>query len=338
MTGIAGLGTYVPKTYHDAETIAEATGRPEWVVREKMGLERKRVPGEGDGTIAMGVEAARAALDDAGIAGADLDMVLWAGEEYREHPMQTACIKVQKELGVDDAWGFDMSVRCGTVIAALKVARDLMSVDGDLERVLIVSGYRNHDLVDYGNPRTGFLYSLAAGGAALVLERDLGRNRVLEAAIRTDGSMSDDVYVPAGGCVEPVPLSEEAIEAGRHKLDVLDPEGMKERLEAVSMDQFVGVIETSVAESGHDVDEIDYLAILHMKRSAHDHVLDELGLDDDQAIYLSDHGHMGQNDPVISLELALEEGLVGDGDLVVMVAAGIGYVWDAITLEWGDPS
>lgn len=335
--GILGLGTYVPDTHHTAAEIAEASGTPEWVVEEKMGLKRKRIPdpdAEGaDGTIAMGVKAARVALDRGGVRPDEIDLVLWAGEEHRERPMQTACIKVQKELGIPGGWGFDLSVRCGSVIAAIKVAKDLMTVNDDLGTVLVVSGYRNSDLVDYSNPRTRFLYGLAAGGAAVVLRKGLGRNLVLEGAFRTEGSFSDDVYVPAGGTAEPI--TPEALEQNRHKLDVLDPEGMKERLDELSMDHFVGVVLSSLRKSGYAETDIDYLAILHMKRSAHDHVLKTLGLEEDQAIYLDEFGHMGQNDPIVSLELALEEGKVADGSVVVLVAAGIGYVWDAITLRWG---
>lgn len=333
--GILGLGSYLPATFHSAEHIAAESGLPLEVVRDKMGITRKCVPGPGDGTIAMGVRAARQAMQDAGVGPSDIDLVIWAGEEYRERPMQTACIKVQKDLGIRQGWGFDMSLRCGTVIAAMKIAKDLMLANGDLETVLITSGYRNADLVDYQNPRSRFMFNLAAGGAATVLRRGMDRNLVLGSAIRTDGAFSDDVYVPAGGTEEP--LSPEAIAARRDKLDVLDPEGMKERLDRLSMDNFVGVIRDAVERSGRTVADIDHLAILHMKRSAHRFVLETLGVPPEKSLYLSDTGHMGQNDPLVSLQLAVAEGKVPDPGLVVMVAAGIGYVWDAITIEWGRP-
>ena len=331
--GILAIGTEIPETYHSAERIAAESGLPIEVVSEKLGLRRKRVPGAGDGTIAMGVRAARKALQAANVSPNEVDLVIWAGEEYRERPIQTACIKVQKELSIRRGWGFDMSLRCGTVIAAMKIAKDLLTADDSLRTVLVVSGYRNSDLVNYRNPRTRFLYGLAAGGAAVILRKGHAKNCVLDAAIRTDGSFSDDVYVPAGGTEEP--LTPEALAAGRQFLDVIDPEGMKERLDRLSMENFVGVVRDSLARSGHAPSDVAYLAVLHMKRSAHVFVLDSLGIPPERSTYLEDFGHMGQNDPIVSLEIGLSQGKLHDGDVVVLVAAGIGYVWDALTLRWG---
>jgi 3-oxoacyl-[acyl-carrier-protein] synthase-3 len=72
-----------------------------------------------------------------------------------------------------------------------------------------------------------------------------------------------------------------------------------------------------------------------MKRSAHEYVLTELGLSLDQSIYLEDYGHIGQIDQILSLELALEQGKIKNGDLVVLVSAGIGYAWGATSIKWG---
>jgi 3-oxoacyl-[acyl-carrier-protein] synthase III len=88
-------------------------------------------------------------------------------------------------------------------------------------------------------------------------------------------------------------------------------------------------------KSGYSDNDIDYLAILHMKKSAHDFVLNELGLSSEQSIYLSDYGHIGQMDQIISLELAQEAGKLKDGDLAVLVSAGIGYAWGAVAVRWG---
>jgi 3-oxoacyl-[acyl-carrier-protein] synthase-3 len=110
---------------------------------------------------------------------------------------------------------------------------------------------------------------------------------------------------------------------------------MKERLNEVSIDNFVGVVKDSVKNSGYTMDDVDYIAILHMKYSAHQFMLEQLGLTEEQSIYLDEYGHIGQNDQIISLELALEEGKVKQGDIVVFVSAGIGYAWNALTIKWG---
>jgi len=158
-------------------------------------------------------------------------------------------------------------------------------------------------------------------------------NEVLETSVITDGSFSEDVMVVAGGTR--VPLSHAALAARLNYLDVPDPAGMKERLEKLSLRNFVEVVRSAVEKSNYRIEDISYLAILHMKRSAHRQVLEELGLSENQAIYLDDYGHIGQMDQVLSLNLALDRGLIKDGDLVVMVSAGIGYAWDACAIRWG---
>lgn len=77
--------------------------------------------------------------------------------------------------------------------------------------------------------------------------------------------------------------------------------------------------------------------MLHVKPSAHRWLLEQLGLREEQSIYLSDYGHIGQVDQILSLKLATDQGRLRQGDLVVLVAAGVGYVWNAICLRWGTP-
>ena len=72
-----------------------------------------------------------------------------------------------------------------------------------------------------------------------------------------------------------------------------------------------------------------------MKRSGHMGMLHDLGLSEDNSIYLEDYGHIGQIDQILSLHLALEQGKVKDGDIICMIAAGIGYVWSANVIRWG---
>jgi 3-oxoacyl-[acyl-carrier-protein] synthase-3 len=72
-----------------------------------------------------------------------------------------------------------------------------------------------------------------------------------------------------------------------------------------------------------------------MKRSAHEYVLRELGLREDQTVYLAETGHMGQQDQSYSIIKGIETGRLNDGDLMVMVAAGTGYAWGASVVQWG---
>ncbi|RIW28433.1 3-oxoacyl-ACP synthase [Bacillus salacetis] len=331
--GIKSMGIYIPETKMTAAELAVKAGMREEIVIEKLGIKQKPLPGPGDHTCEMGIKAAREAIEKAGIDPAAIDMVIYIGEEHKEYPLWTAAIKLQEEVGAVNAFAFDMALRCGTTVMAVKIAKDMMMAEPDIKTVLLAGGYRNVDFIDYENPRTRFMYNLGAGGGAMVLERDSNHNIILGSHIITDGSFSEDVVVPVGGTKSP--LTAESLAAGRYQLDVLDPDGMKERLEKKSMDNFLKCIREALRKSGYTQEDIDYAAILHMKRSAHNYVLDQLGVSREKSIYLEDYGHIGQMDQIISLQLAEERGLLKIGDIVVLVSAGIGYAWGANVIRWG---
>lgn len=331
--GIVRTGMYIPSSKMTGEEIAERANLPIEVVKTKMGITEKPIPGEQDHTVAMAVWAAQDAMRKGGVDAKEIDVIIYIGEEHKEYPLWTAAIKIQEEIGAHHAWGFDVALRCGTTIMAMKVAKSLLLTDPSIQTVLLAGGYRNGDFIDYENERTRFMFNLGAGGAAMILRRDHPANLILEAEIMTDGSFSEDVVVPIGGTKQP--LTPADLANGLYRLDVLDPVGMKERLEQKSMQNFLKVIRSSLQKSGYHEKDLDYLAILHMKRSAHDYVLRELGLADEQSIYLHEYGHIGQMDQILSLELAQQAGKLKDGDITVLVSAGIGYAWGAVTVKWG---
>ncbi len=331
--GIVSTGIYMPQRKMTATEIAACSMIPEHIIRHKLGIHEKPIPDEQDHTVQMGIWAAQEAIQKAGIEPKTIDVVMYIGEEHKEYPLWTASIKMQEELGAVNAWAFDVQLRCGTTIMALKLAKSLMESDDSIHTVLLAGGYRNVDFIDYRNPRTRFMYNLGAGGGAIVLQKNYSRNHLLEADIMTDGSFSEDVVIPVGGTKKP--LTPEDLANNLYQLDVLDPVGMKERLEQKSLNNFLKVIRTSLAKSGLREEHISYLAMLHMKRSAHAYILSELGLKEEQSIYLQDYGHIGQIDQILSLQLALEQKRIVDGDIITLVSAGIGYVWGAITIRWG---
>ncbi|HZP13947.1 MAG TPA: 3-oxoacyl-ACP synthase [Nevskiaceae bacterium] len=330
MTVVTGIGIYLPEKRHDAAHIARASGVPEHVVRDKMGITQKTVPGPDDHTNAMGVRAARAALAEARVQPMQIDALICMTEEHKEYPVWTAGIEAAHDLGAERAWAFDVGQKCGTAVLGLKLAADLMKADRNLNAVLLAGGYRNGDLVDYSDPNTRFLNNLAAGGGAAVIQRDGPGFEILGSSFRTDGSFSEDVIVPVGGTRHPITPRN----VHEFRLQVPDPAGMKRRLEAKSLDNFVTVIDEACARSGITSTQAKYVALLHMKRSAHDEVLRRIGVPGDRSIYLSDYGHIGQVDVLLSLKLAREEGRFADGDVCVLAAAGIGYVWNAICVRY----
>lgn len=330
--GIRGIGTYLPNTFMTAAEIAERTGIPESVVVEKYGVRRKPVPGPGDSTSEMGIIAARRALESAGVAAETVDLLIWSGGQHKDYPCWLAGLHVSHALGALNAWSFDMEAMCGSMMAAFEVAKSMMLARPKLKRVLIVSGYRNSDLIDLSVPDTRFMLDIGAGGAAVLLEAGYDRNVVLGTAFKGDGSFSEDCVVPVMGAKRWPPEGEDL---ARLHFEVADGESFKRKLNEKTLPNFYQVIRESLADSGLSQTDIDYLAVLHFKRSAHEAVLAELRLRAEQTTYLEDYGHLGQNDQILSLQLGLEAGKIRDGSVIVMVGAGLGFVWASAVVRWG---
>ncbi|HTX74484.1 MAG TPA: 3-oxoacyl-ACP synthase [Rectinemataceae bacterium] len=330
--GIIGLGTWIPPARMTAADLAAATDIPEEVIALKFGVRQKPIAAPGETTALMGLAAARRALESAQVSGEQIDLVIWCGAQHKDYPCWLAGLYVADQIGARKAWSFDMEAMCGSMMAALDVAKSLMLTRGDLETVLLVSGYRNNDLIDLSVKETRFMLDIGSGASAVVLRKNAGKNAVLASAFRGDGSLSELCVVPTLGSrgwpPSPADLKSAHFVVPREEV-------FKRKLGEVTMPNFYVVVRESLRLSGLPENSIDYLAILHFKRSAHDAILAELGLRPDQSTYLDEYGHLGQNDQVLSLELGLQAGKVRDGCHVVFVGAGLGFVWAATVLRWG---
>ena len=338
--GIVSVGTYSPEGYLTAQEIAQASGLPEWVVREKLGITGKYVGNPDEHPNQMGIKAALDCLAQAPVSPEEIDVVLCTTEEWKEYMLWTAGIHMAYEIGAVNAWAMDLHARCATTVAAMQTAKGLMAADPEINTVLIAGGYRVADLIDFRKRRTSFLFNIGAGGGAMLLRRDWPRNRVLGGHLIADGSMSKHVIVPASGTVQ-FP-TDEAVAQGLFTLDLVEPEAMKARLNAVSMENWLTCVDRALEKSGRKPDgspytreDIDFLNMVLIKPSGHREMLARLGLREEQSVYLGHIGHTGEQDAMFGIREGLRQGRLKDGDLMVIVAAGIGYVWAAGVVQWG---
>ena len=334
--GVTGIGTYVPDETISGTEIAEISGIPEGVVVDKMGVTQKHVcPPDDDHATDMCVKAARAALADADRDPGDVDLVLYHGSEYKDHVVWSAAAAITDRLGAENAFATESHTLCAGAPIALRQVRAQLATAG-IDSALLVAASREEDLVDYENENASFMFNFGSGASAFLVEADpsdRARAIVHESAAETDGSFADDVVMPAGGSKRPP--DEETVRVGLHTLDVPDPDGMKERLGPVSLPAFLSVADTALERSGFERADLDFVAVTHMKRSFHDVVFDELGLDPDRdGYYLDEYGHVQSVDQALAVEAGLDDGRLEAGDLVCFLAAGTGYTWAATVLRW----
>lgn len=334
--GIVGTGVYIPKKRMTAKEISLATKGiwAEEAVTEKLGIKTKALPDEHDGTQEMGVYAALDALKNTELDPLDIDVILCVGEEWKEYPLTTSALYIQDKIGARNAWGIDVQNRCCTTVSAMKMAQDMLIADDDISVIMVVGGYRNCDFVDFTDKDMSMMYNLGAGGGAIILKKNHPKNHLLGSHIIADGSLSRTAGVEIGGIANPI--THDNLEEAKTSLRLMDPKKMKDRLNEVSMTNWFNCIDQALNKASLQRSDIDYLAILHIKRSGHQYILDALGLTEAQTIYLDEYGHIGQIDQILSLHLALQQKKVKDGSVICMLAAGIGYVWAANIIKWGE--
>ena len=324
---LAATAAYLPERWQPAAELAVATGIPEQVLVDKFGLRGKHIAGDGEHVSDLSVTAGERLLAEHGVDPESIDVVMYFGSMWKDYAVWQAAPWIAHRLGCVNAYAVEYdNVSCGTPVA-LRVARDMLVAEPELQNVLVVAACRESYLLDYGNERSRFMFNFGDGAVAGLLVKDGDRNELLRSHGVTDGSLSLQVKLPSGGSVSP--------NGGYRFLDVDDPAAMKERLDETSLDNFVRAAGGALERSGLTLADVSFVCALHMKRSMHDALLAALGVAADRAEFLDDTGHMSGVDSLLGLDRAARAGKLADGDVVLLIAAGTGYTWAASVVRWG---
>jgi len=320
---------YAPPQVVTADELAKETGIPADILRTKFGIRQVHRAGSDCHVSDMAVAAGQAALEDAGIMPDDVDLVVYCGSEFKDYIVWSAASHIAFRLGCRRAEAYEVYALCAGTPLTLRIVKDMMLAEPDIQTALVVAASKESTLVDRTNQRARFMFNFGDGAGAAVLRRDASHNLVLGSASIVDGSLSTDTVMAAGGSRHPA--SAETVAAGEHYLDVPDLKHMRDRLEEVSSVNFTSVVQQALRRSG--CDRVDFLAAVHMKRSMQNWLAGAVGAE--RTFYLEEYGHMQAADQLVILDEARRRGLLRSGDVVVLAAAGVGYTWAATVLRWG---
>ncbi|MBW3589442.1 MAG: 3-oxoacyl-ACP synthase [Actinobacteria bacterium] len=326
--GLVDLDIHIPERFMSAAEISSVSGIPEQVLKEKFGILGKHVSESDEHVSDMCISAGRKLFERQDAS--EIDAVVYFGSHWKDYLVWQAAPKIQHALGIE---GFSLeliNVSAGAPVA-LRVVGDMMRADERLKKVLLVGASKESQLLDYSNADSRFMFNFGDGAVAVLLERDHQENLLLGTSTLTDGSFSDHVRVTAGGSAHPA--SQETLTQRMHYLQLSEGPEMKRRLDPITIKNFIKVAREALELSGEE--KANFLLPIHVKRSLHEALLVELGLSGDQAIYLENFGHMSAVDPLFSLKLAIDEGRIQSGDVILLLAAGTGYTWAASCLRWG---
>jgi 3-oxoacyl-[acyl-carrier-protein] synthase-3 len=317
---VVGCGAYLPERVLTNDELSRMVDTSdEWIV-QRTGIRRRHIAAEGQLTSDLATEAARRALDDAGLTPADIDMIIVA-TATPDSTFPAVAVSVQAKLGMHHGSAFDLAAVCSGFVFGITTA-DAMIRTGQAGRILVIGAETFSRILDWTDRTTCVLFGDGAGAVVLERQEEPGvKDRgILSAHLRSDGSHRDKLYTDGG------PSSTGT--AGHVRM-----EGREVFKHAVGM--ITDVIEDAFAATGVSAEDIDWFVPHQANIRIIEASAKKLGIPLEKVIRtVQDHG----NTSAASIPLALSAGVADDrikkGDLVLLEAMGGGFTWGAVLVRW----
>jgi 3-oxoacyl-[acyl-carrier-protein] synthase III len=323
--GITGIGAHLPEkvlTNDDLSRMVETSD--EWIT-DRTGIKERRIAAAEEAASDLALPAARKALEQAGLEGAELDLIIVATATPDMLFPATAAI-VAEELGAKQAAAYDLLAGCTGFVYG--VAQAYGAVAGGLsERALVIGSETLSKITNWHDRGTCILFGDGAGAAVLERVRDGG---IVGIELGADGSGGPDLCVPAGGSRMPVTAAN------------LDEDMQFIQMRGQEVFRFATRVMVSSAEqvlekSGVGVEDVDLYVPHQANKRIIDHAVKNLGLAPDKVFMnISKYGNTSSASIPICLAEAQEQGLLEAGTRVLMSAVGAGLTWGSVYMTWSN--
>jgi 3-oxoacyl-[acyl-carrier-protein] synthase III len=313
---IAGTGSSLPKRRVDNEELAaQVDTSDQWIV-ERTGIRSRYIAGEGETTASLATAAARAALADAGIEAAGIDLIVLA-TATPDQTFPSSATKVQAALGIDDCIAFDVHAVCTGFLYAVSVA-DAMIRAGTARTALVIGAETFSRILDWEDRTTCVLFGDGAG--ALVLRAEDGERGILATKLHADGRHNDLLFVDGGPSTTGTvgKLRMKGREVFRHAV--------------VNLADVLNEVLSATNLTAADVDWV-------VPHQANARILDatakKLGLPSNKVVVTVDrHANTSAASVPLALDTAVKDGRIKRDDIVVLEAMGGGFTWGAAVLRY----
>jgi len=317
---VVGTGSYLPARILTNEELAGMVDTSdEWIV-QRTGIRQRHIAAEGEFTSDLATNAARRALDSAGLTPADIDLIIVA-TTTPDQTFPATAVAVQSKLGMTHGAAFDIQAVCSGFVYGIMTA-DSMLKAGLARRALVIGAETMSRLLDWTDRTTCVLFGDGAG--AVVLQREEGddpaASGVLAARLRSDGRHQDKLYADGG------PSSTGTV--GHLRM-----EGKEVFRHAVGM--ITDVIEDSFALTGMNAESIDWFVPHQANIRIIDASAKKLGIANEKVVRtVALHGNTSAASIPLALSVAVDDGRIGKGDVVLLEAMGGGFTWGAVLVRW----
>ena len=321
--GILGVGAYLPEkilTNKDLEKMVDTTD--EWITT-RTGIKERRIASSSEATSDLATEAAKAALKDAGLTAADIDLIIVATITPDMFFPATACL-VQEKIGARHVPAFDVSVACSGFIYGLAIANSFIA-SGTYKHALVIAAEKLSAITDWSDRNTCVLFGDGAGAAVLGPVEEGG---ILSVFLGANGKEGDLIKLPAGG--SRIPASKKSVEDKLHFIKMNGAELFKHAVKVMA-DAALQATQPLGLQAKDISLVIPHQANLRILNA----VAKRMGLSPDK-IYLNieRYGNMSAASSAVALVEAVKSGRIKKGDKILLDAFGGGLSWGAIVIEW----
>ncbi len=319
-----GTGMYVPQDVLTNEHFARYLDTSdEWIVT-RTGIKSRHRAAPEQSTSTLAYEAARRALDDAGLEPDELDLIICA-TATGDYPFPATATVVQGKLCKREIPAFDISGACAGFMYATAAAAGFIA-SGMYRRVLVIGA---ETLTRYADPQdrsTVILFGDAAG-AAVLGPADRDDQGVLHWEFGTDGTRTDHIWIPAGG--SKLYASETTVAERLHYMRMRGREVFK-----FAVQKLMGLIDRAMEETGLRPDDLALFIPHQSNLRIIEAARERLGLPREKvSINIDRYGNTSAASIILSLEEARRSGRVREGDAILMVAIGAGLTWGVMVLR-----
>jgi 3-oxoacyl-[acyl-carrier-protein] synthase III len=318
---VLGCGSYLPsRVLANAELSRMVDTSDEWIT-QRTGIRERRIAAEGETTSDMALAAARAALASAGVPAQSIDLIVLA-TSTPDNTFPAAAVSVQAGLGITQGAAFDLQAVCSGFVFGMATIDGLLRT-GAFKRALVIGSETFSRILDWNDRTTCVLFGDGAGAVVLEAQNGAGTRAdrgILTTHLRSDGRHKAKLYVDGG------PSSTQTV--GHLRM-----EGRAVFKHAVAM--ITDVIEDAFKATGYTADDVDWFVPHQANKRIIDDTAKKLGIAPEKVITTVDrHGNTSAASIPLALTVAVADGRIKRGDLVMLEAMGGGFTWGSALVRW----
>lgn len=318
---IAGVGSYLPERVVTNDDLAKFVDTSdEWIV-ERSGIKQRHFAADGQLTSDLALEAAKAAIANAGIDAQDIDLIVMA-TTTPDNTFPATATTVQAALGIHHGAAFDIQAVCSGFVYGISIADNFIKA-GQFKTALVIGAETFSRLLDFEDRTTCVLFGDGAGAVVLTAEEGEGTiadSGLLTAHLHSDGRHKEKLYVDGG------PSSTQTV--GHVRMIGRD-------VFRHAVVNIADVINEALDATGLTIDDIDWFVPHQANKRILDGTAKRIGLPNEKVVMtVGEHGNTSAASVPLALDVAAKDGRIKKGDLVLLEAMGGGFTWGSALIRW----